>query len=112
MTEEAAMRIYESSGAESISVVRNWYVLYTPIEESTDGPEIPADLKPFRLTALEVIADRKGRFSTGRLVTGPLRHFINNNTFVTTNSTYLLVGEGCMVANQEEFSWDLMVHPE
>lgn len=83
--------------------------LVHPFDDNPDGPASPEGLKPFRLTSLEVIADKKGGFGAGRLVTGPLRHFLNNNTFVTSNATYLLVGEGSMVANHDELSWDLMM---
>lgn len=66
MSEEAALRIFNASDAESIAVVRNWYILYMPFGEAhADSPKLRG-LKPFRLTALEIIADRTGRFSAGR----------------------------------------------
>lgn len=108
MSEPDAMRIFRESSVESIAVVRDWYLLYIPFDEDGDRPGSSGAVKPFRLTALEVLADKKERFGSGRLVTGYVRNFLGNHTFMTTNSTYLLVGEGSIVANHEELSWDLL----
>jgi hypothetical protein len=108
MAESDALRIFNESSVESIAVVRDWYLLYIPFEDDGDRPDSFGTAKPFRLTALEVLADKKGRFGSGRLVTGYVRHFLGNHTFITSNSTYLLVGEGAIVSDHEELSWDLL----
>lgn len=112
MAESDAMRIFNESSIESIAVVREWYLLYIPFEDDGDRPGSSETLKPFRLTALEVLADKKERFGSGRLVTGYVRNFLGNHTFLTNNSTYLLVGEGAIVSNHEELSWDLLSSSE
>lgn len=108
MSEPEAMRIFQESSVESIAVVRDWYLLYIPFDDDGDRPGSSETVKPFRLTALEVLADKKGRFGSGRLVTGYVRSFLGNHTFMTNNSTYLLVGQGSIVADHEELSWDLL----
>lgn len=108
MDESVALRIFSESSVESIAVVRDWYLLYIPFDDDGDRPGSSDTVKPFRLTALEVLADKKDRFGSGRLVTGYVSHFLGNHTFITSNSTYLLVGEGSIVSNHEELSWDLL----
>lgn len=38
MQEDVALRIFESSALGSIAVVRDWYMLCVPSEDTTDGP--------------------------------------------------------------------------
>lgn len=91
MTESDAMRIFSESSVESIAVVRDWYLLYIPFDDDVDVET----LKPFRLTALEILADKKNRFDgSGRLVTSYVKHFLDSHTLITKNTTYLLVGKG------------------
>ncbi|WP_104903691.1 hypothetical protein [Pseudomonas sp. LH1G9] len=109
MSESDAMRIFNESSVESIAVVRDWYLLYIPFDDDGNVPGSSETVKPFRLTALKVLADKKNRFDgSGRLVTGYVKHFLGSHTFLTKNTTYLLVGEGSIVSNHEELSWDLL----
>lgn len=104
------MRIFESSSAGSIAVVRDWYVLYISFETYDEFEKLDAStVKSFRLAALEVIAGKQRRFGTERIMTGYVKYFVNNNIFVTSNSTYLLVGEVRIVADYETASWDLIL---
>lgn len=98
MGEEQAMAIYRDSDAESIAIVRNWFIFENHFDHF-EWPRVPdySVVKPFKMFIGHIIADRKCRDLGLSYVTTYMRYFESSNTFITANSIYLLVGQGYMV---------------
>jgi len=100
MSEDQARVIYRDSGVESMAIVRDWFVIPNDFDE-WEWPPVPdySLVKPFKLFCGEILEDRKQRDLGEVYITSYLRFFVNNNSFITANTTYLLVGEGGIVKN-------------
>ena len=98
MTEDQARKVYDESDAESVAIVRDWFIIPNDFDDF-EWPRVPdySIVKPFKLFVGGFLEDRKNRDLGEVYITTYLRFFVNNNAFVTANSTYLLVGEGAMV---------------
>lgn len=109
MTEDQARLIYRDSGVESMSIVRDWFIIPNEFD-GFEWPPVPdyGAVKPFKLFCGEILEDRQKRDLGEVYITSYLRFFVNNNSFITCNTTYLLVGEGGIVQNYDaviEESW-------
>lgn len=98
MSEDEARRVYAESSAGSIAIVRDWYIIPHDFDE-LELPRVPdySIVKPFKLFVGGFLEDRKKRDLGEVYITTYLRFFVNNNVFITANTTYLLVGEGAIV---------------
>lgn len=98
MSEYQARRIYDESDAESVAIVRDWFIIPNDFDHF-EWPPVPdySIVKPFKLFVGGLLEDRKTRHLGDVYITTYLRFFVNNSVFITANSTYLLVGEGAIV---------------
>jgi hypothetical protein len=98
MSEDQAMAIYRDSDAESIAIVRDWFIFENYFDHF-EWPPVPdySVVKPFKMFIGHIIADRKCRHLGLSYVTTYMRFFERKCIFTTANSTYLLLGEGHMV---------------
>lgn len=98
MTEEQARLIYRDSGVESMAIVSDWFIIPNGFDD-LELPHVPdySIVKPFKLFVGQFLEDRKKRDLGEVYITTYLRFFVNNNAFITANTTYLLVGEGAIV---------------
>ena len=98
MTEDQARSIFRDSGVEHMSIVRDWFIIPNDFDE-WEWPPVPdySIVKPFKLFCGEILEDRQKRNLGSTYITTYMRFFVNNNSFITANTTYLLVGEGGMV---------------
>lgn len=96
LTLEEAIALGEAHGrGKPYRVVRNW--IWTVLEVSEKHAEYAerTGLQPIVVYAHEVMYDSSYRFSPGDWVrTTPLLNFTEPCLFETTNTLYILVGEG------------------
>jgi hypothetical protein len=98
MSEEQARMIFRDSGVESMAVVRDWFII-AYVFDGFEWPPVPdySIVKPFKLFCGEILEDRQKRDLGSTYITSYVRFFVNNNSFITANTTYLLVGDGGIV---------------
>ncbi|WP_312594205.1 DUF6957 family protein [Stutzerimonas nitrititolerans] len=89
-----------------MAIVSDWFIIPNAFD-SFEWPPVPdySIVKPFKLFCGAILEDRQNLDLGEVYITSYLRFFVNNNSFITANTTYLLVGEGGIV---QDYSAALM----
>ncbi|QJD59949.1 hypothetical protein HG264_14085 [Pseudomonas sp. gcc21] len=93
--EEAKMLVRAHTDYKPFRIVRDWIWAELNVAEKIADDLQQQDLKPVMVYAHDVMFDSTHRFAPGNWVrTTPLLRFTPPCIFETTNTVYILVGEG------------------